>query len=432
MSSSLSVEHPVRLAIIGLGGYAGTHHAAALRLEAEGTARLVATCDPALDSFAARCEEQDFVRRGVATFRDYRDMLAAIKGKADFVVIPTPIALHADMHAACIEAGLAVYLEKPPTLDPDELARMERDSAKARFETQVGFNFIIQPRRRALKARLLAGEFGVLREARFLGRWPRAESYFTRNDWAAGLMTKDGRLLLDSCFANAMAHFVHNVLFWAGLEGMDHWAEPREARAVLFRAHSIAGADTFFVEAAADRGVKLRFGMTHACAGQSVNREELICSEATVRFDVSHGGEILWRDGRRETWSADPFDQVADNVRAYCDYLRGRAARPATRLADSRPFVNLNAMAYLASGAIHDFAACGVEVKPVDDAKGARFHAAQGIEGALDEFLEAGVWPSAWVSGAGSKVVSGVDLPALRALIRELSRRTQTADSSAV
>lgn len=423
MSSPLPANQPVRLAIIGLGGYAGAHHAAALRLEAEGTARLVATCDPALDSFGARCVELNFARRGVATFRDYRDMLAAIKGKADFAVIPTPIALHADMHAACIEAGLAVYLEKPPTLDPDELARMERDSSKARFETQVGFNFIIQPRRRALKARLLAGEFGALREVRFLGRWPRPEAYFTRNDWAAGLMTRDGRLLLDSCFANAMAHFVHNVLFWAGLDGMDNWAEPRDARAVLFRAHSIAGADTFFVESTVGQGVKLRFGLTHACAGDSVNREEFTCSDAVVRFDVNHGGEIVWKDGRRETWAADPFDQVADNVRAYCAYLRGQAVRPATRLSDSRPFVALNAMAYLASGSIHDFASCGVAVKPVDDAKGARFHAAQGIEEALGAFLEAGKWPVNWVPAAGSRVVSGVDLAALRALIREIAQR---------
>lgn len=421
---SLPADKPVRYAIIGLGGYAGSHHSAvAERLEPEGTARLVATCDPALASFATRCQELNFERRGVATFLDYRDMLAAIAGKADFVVIPTPIALHAEMHAACLRAGLAVYLEKPPTLDPDELTRMEQDAAGARFETQVGFNFIIQPRRRALKARILAGEFGALQEVRFLGRWPRAESYFKRNDWAAGLMARDGRLLLDSCFANAMAHFVHNTLFWAGLEGMDHWAEAREVRAVLFRAHAIAGADTFMVEAKADRGVRLRLGLTHACAGKPVNSEVIECERAVIRFDVNHGGEIAWRDGRRETWGVDQFDQVADNLRAYCDYLKGRVARPATRLSDSRAFVNLNAMAYLASGAIHDFAACGVEVARVSGPHDTHFQAARGIEEALDAFLEKGDWPTAWVREAGSKTVASLDQPALRALVRELSKR---------
>ncbi len=420
---SLSVDEPVRLAIIGLGGYAAAHHNAALGLEGEGVVKLVATCDPAMDSFAKKCVELNFEQRGVATFLDYRSMLEAIKGKADCVVIPTPIALHAEMHAACIRAGLAVYLEKPPTLDPTELERMIRDAGTARFETQVGFNFIIQPRRRALKARLLAGEFGALREVRFLGRWSRAETYFTRNNWAAGLMSADGRLLLDSCFANAMAHFVHNTLFWAGLEGMDHWAEPREARAVLFRAHAIAGADTFFVEASMDRGVKLRLGLTHACAGRSVNREELHCADAVIRFDVNEGGEIVWSDGRSETWKADDFDQVKDNVRAYCAYLRGEVARPATLLTDSRPFVALNALAYLSSVTIHDFKACGVDVVRVSGAGGVHYVEATGIEEALDAFLVSGEWPRAWVREAGQSAVSSVDEPKLRALVKVLAER---------
>jgi predicted dehydrogenase len=423
---SLSVDKPVRLAIIGLGGYAAAHHSAALGLEAEGVVKLVATCDPAIDSFAKRCEELNFEKRGVATFRDYLPMLESIKGQADCVVIPTPIALHAEMHAACVQAGLAVYLEKPPTLDPTELERMIADSEGARYETQVGFNFIIQPRRRELKRRLLAGEFGALREVRFLGRWPRAETYFTRNDWAAGLMTRDGRLLLDSCFANAMAHFVHNTLFWAGLEGMDHWAQPRQARAVLFRAHAIAGADTFFVEASMDHDVKLRLGLTHACAGKSVNREELHCADAVVRFDVNEGGEILWNDGRREAWAVDAFDQVKDNVRAYCAYLRGQTARPATRLTDSRPFVALNALAYLSAGAIRDFKTCGVEVVRVAGPGGVHYLAANGIEEALDGFLTAGRWPVAWVPEAGRRPAGPVDEPALRALVKTLATRPAT------
>lgn len=419
---SLHVDRPVRLAIIGLGGYAAAHHNAVLGLEGEGGVKLVATCDPAIGSFERRCAELNFEKRGVATFDDYRAMLEAIKGRADCVVIPTPIALHAEMHEACVRAGLAVYLEKPPTLDPTELERMIHDASGARFETQVGFNFIIQSRRRGLKARLLAGEFGALREVRFLGCWPRAETYFTRNDWAAGLMTNDGRLLLDSCFANAMAHFVHNTLFWAGLDGMDHWAEPREARAVLFRAHAIPGADTFFVEAAADRGVTLRLGLTHACAGRSVNREEVHCADAVVRFDVGEGGEVAWNDGRRETWRADDFDQVTHNLRAYCAYLGGELRRPATRLADSRPFVALNAMSYLASGTIHDFKTCGGDVVRVAGEGGEIYLAASGIEEALEAFLASGEWPRAWLPEAGRRAVGCVDEPRLRALVRELAQ----------
>ena len=51
------------------------------------------------------------------------------------------------MHKAIVARGLACYLEKPPTLWPDELAQMIATDADARFATNVGFNFTIEPAR---------------------------------------------------------------------------------------------------------------------------------------------------------------------------------------------------------------------------------------------------------------------------------------------
>ena len=45
---------PLRVAIIGMGGFAGSHHDVVERLEASGEYRLIATCDPAMDRFAGR------------------------------------------------------------------------------------------------------------------------------------------------------------------------------------------------------------------------------------------------------------------------------------------------------------------------------------------------------------------------------------------
>src|SRR5690606_28291972 len=45
-------KSPIRVGIIGMGGYAARHHEALLQLENAGEARLVCTCDPAPSKFA--------------------------------------------------------------------------------------------------------------------------------------------------------------------------------------------------------------------------------------------------------------------------------------------------------------------------------------------------------------------------------------------
>jgi predicted dehydrogenase len=392
---------PLRFAIIGLGGYAGAHHEALLRLEAEGEVRLVATCDPQAALYEARAGRWRLRERGVEWYPDHAALLAATEGRLDCVIVPTPIALHAAMHRAAVERGVAVYLEKPPTLDPEELSEMERVEAGAKFATQVGFNFIVEARRRALKARLVAGEFGRVRELRFLGLWPRAESYFGRNDWSGRLLRADGGPLLDSCFGNAMAHFVHNLLFWGGASGLDAWARPGRCRAVLARAHDIEGPDTVLVEAGTDDGVSLRLALSHACSGAPVNREEIVCEGARIRYEVERDGEIIHADGRRESWAAAPFDAVTENLRAYARYLRGQSVRPGTRLAESRPFVTLNALAYVSAPRIHDFRRAGPAPGRLRVAEGDWQRPVPGLAEAAEAFVQRGVWPETWgVPGA--------------------------------
>ena len=284
-------------------------------------------------------------------FSDYRVMLEECHRELDMVVVPTPIPLHAEMHAAAIAYGLPVYLEKPPTLDYLELEEMIATDSQGRKSSHVGFNFIIERQRLALKQRILAGEFGAIRLANLASLWPRPTSYFRRNTWA-GRLLMDGRVVLDSCFGNAMAHFVHNMLFWAGGTELFSWAQPSAVRAELYRAHAIEGADTFFVEADTATGITLLFALSHACAGASTQSETILCDRATLTYLVGQHVEIRWNDGRVETHPLDPFDPLVENHLHYFRYLRGERPRPATTLTDSRPFVMLNDLAHVSSGRI--------------------------------------------------------------------------------
>lgn len=387
-----SGHRPIRIGIIGMGGYAGVHHVAVRGLETTGEARLVCTCDPGHATFADQAANWSLASRGVAIHGDYRAMLDAHAGELDVLAVPTPIPLHAEMHREGARRGLAVYLEKPPTLDPAELERMIAQDRSARVPTLVGFNFTGEDARRRLKRRLLEGEFGTPREAHLLGLWPRPDRYYLRNTWAGRLAGKDKRLILDSPVGNALSHHVHNILHWAGLGGIDHWAAPVAVRARLYRAHAIEGADTFLVSAETDSGVRVRIALSHACHGPHIHRETLVCENATIHYVTHDRAEVHWRHGRHERIPLPARDPQIENYRALFACLRGESARPPTTLEDCRAFVHLHALAYIGAGRIETFAP---EQAPtvLDPGGSDTFYPVLDLATRCERFLAEGAWP---------------------------------------
>jgi predicted dehydrogenase len=414
------VKSPIRIGIIGMGGFAGSHHNAVAKLEERGHAKLLCTCDPHANTFIGEQQAWRFAARGVSVFNDYRPMLDACARDLDLLVVPTPIQLHAEMHAAASALGLPTYLEKPPTLDHAELERMIVADQRARKSSLVGFNFIIEKQRLALKERLLAGEFGTLSGTALSALWPRPASYFQRNNWAGRLII-DGRPVLDSCFGNAMAHFVHNMLFWAGETELYSWARLTAVSAELYRAHQIEGADTFFVEADTAASVNMRFALSHACAGPAVHNETIICDKAILHYAVGKQIEIRWRDGRVERSTPDAFDPLEENHLDYYRYLRGESSRPATTLTDSRPFVALNDLAHISSGRISPIPAAFVTGQR-DEKEQKDYLNVAGMNTAVENFLTQGAWPGAngWGRERG-EVTTLADLPRFEATVRAMA-----------
>ncbi|MDP3068776.1 MAG: Gfo/Idh/MocA family oxidoreductase [Opitutaceae bacterium] len=412
----------IRIGIIGMGGFAGAHHHTIALLEDKHNVRLVCTCDPRADVFAGEQQTWRFAARGVRVFHDYRAMLEACHRELDLVIIPTPIQLHAEMHAAVTALGLPTFLEKPPTLDHAELERMIAADARARKASHVGFNFIVEKPRLALKQRLLDGEFGAIRGATLASLWPRPASYFARNDWAGRLLMGD-QVVLDSCFGNAMAHFVHNLLFWTGGPELFTWAHIAAVRAELYRAHAIEGADTFFVEADTAAGITMRFALSHACAGAGSQCETVLCEKAVLRYTVGSACEVRWTDGRVEKAALDPFDALLENHLEYFRYLRGEIFRPATTLADSRPFVVLNDLAHISSGCISSIPAS--LVSPVRDEREQKdYLSVANIAAVQESFLNRGEWPGqhGWGRAPG-ELATPADLPRFHDVVRAMAGR---------
>ena len=307
-------------------------------------------------------------------------------------------------------------------MDCAELERMIAIDARASHQTVVGFNFIVEAERQALKRRLVAGEFGQVRRVSARALWPRNAAYFARADWA-GRLQKDGQLILDSCIGNAMAHQIHNALFWCGVTDFWAWGGIARLRAELYRAHAIEGLDTAFIAALTEGGIELLVGMSHACRGNESQEECVVCDQAAIRYHINNSGPdgtcytITWHDGRTETGRSSRGDLVDANFEAYAAYLRGQADRPLTRLVDSRPFVHLNNLAYIAAGKI-----VTVKAPHAQPAADGRLSVA-GLPEAVEEFVRTGRFPSEqgrpWAAPGGA--ATPADLPALDETIRAMA-----------
>lgn len=405
----------LRVGVIGLGGFARSHHRSVKILEEQGLCKMLCTCDPEPAAFGEQMAELEFEKRGVKVFDHYLKMLEECGDQLDVVSIPTPIPFHAEMHKACVDRGICVYLEKPPTVNYAELDEMIEVDKRSKKVTMVGFNFIVEKIRHELKQRIQSGEFGEIKGAQFCGKWPRNYAYFHRAQWPARLMM-DGRLVLDSCMSNALAHYIHNTLFWIGKNELMSWERISETTAELYRGHDVEGFDTVFAKAMTESGEYVNITLSHALHGSHGHYEKVICEKATLTYACGGTWTIEWTDGRIETGPAGNEDHLTENMRTYLRYVNGEIDRPLTTLAESKPFVEFCNLVYIASGKITT-----VPEADKDRIEGG-WIAVHGMSDIMDRFLETGQYPSeqgvSWASPGGT--ATPADLPKLRSVIESM------------
>lgn len=173
------------VAVIGTGqrAYIGKHVAAA-RNDARVTA--IVDCDPA---GLARGRE---MFGDVAEFADHRALIAA--RAADAAIVCTPDDSHADIAVDLLQAGIAVYLEKPLATTLEDADRVLTAAAETGTPLYVGHNFRHSGVARAMRAIVERGEIGEVKAVwvrHFVGNG--GDYYF--KDWHAD-RARTGTLLL--------------------------------------------------------------------------------------------------------------------------------------------------------------------------------------------------------------------------------------------
>ncbi len=339
-----------RFAIIGVGGVVGSigpfHRAAIERLEKKGRARLVAVADPMADRMPAQKAELE--GRGVRWHMDYRGLLENEK-EVDAVVIATPIPFHYEMAEACIARGFFINLEKPPVPLIHQLESLIAIDASRRVS--VGFQLIGSRCVQALKALIVEGKIGEVREIRGGGCWPRLDNYYSRANWA-GTMTLEGRPVMDGPATNAFAHLVHNIMFLAAPERHD-FAIPVAVEGELYRARRIESYDVACLRGRFAAQIEFSVAVTHATQLPLPYRIEVRGTRGWAR--LSNDGTVLETSCGIELHEHETTQQLIDrDYDQLIDVIEGRQERFSTRLKDTRGYVSATNGMFISSGGIHD------------------------------------------------------------------------------
>ncbi len=335
---------PVKLGLVGIGGFGASHLGCLQRLLPERLFQLVAVADPALENYtqsAAPLREQ-----GVACYMDYLEMLA--KGPdLEAVILCTPIPLHKEMAAKALQRGLHVYLEKPPVILSSDLKELIRLDPHGR--TCVGFIGVSQPTIRKFHSKIVQGAIGELRGIRIAASWPRPNWYYERSGWA-GKLVIGSEPVFDGPATNALSHYVHLASRLACADPNGHvnlgWLE-----AELYRARPIEAYDTCSLQGQFVNGIDFTIAFTHASRHKTDVEVRLIGTKGNACLSIG-----------KNSVRSDLFDGLEDttgpldtNLKNFYDGIRG-SSRFHTTLEDCIPFLQMIAGMWISSDGVHSIA----------------------------------------------------------------------------
>jgi predicted dehydrogenase len=345
----MSLTQPIGVAMVGVGGHAVTHLTAVRELQRRGMLKLHAVVEADPQQWAVQLE--DLRRTGVTIEPDLSSLLCNWRGKVSLVGVPAGIPSHRPVAVQALRAGYHVVLEKPPVGCIDDFEPILRAAEQANRTCAVHFQSIWSSSLRAVKAAILAGAIGRLKEIHVKGRWFREDRYYGRNGWAGRLRVRD-TWVLDGTINNPFAHQVNNALFLAG--NAEHsWANPIEVRAELYHARpAIFGDDMACLAVRTDTGVGLRLWLTLCSEKPERNPTiQVIGETGRITWPLPDGsGRIHYADGRIETIPADPTPGCEAVYANVCRWLTGSDGRVLCTLADTQPFVQTVSASYEAAG----------------------------------------------------------------------------------
>lgn len=246
---------------------------------------------------------------------------------ADLVVIAAPIQLHRPFTETALAQGSHVLCEKPVAATIQDARAMAQAEADVGRFVGIGYQWSYAPAMQALKADIIGGVLGKPLRFRTKVLWPRPQSYYHRNTWAAKKRTAGGEWILDSPVNNATAHYLHNCFYVLG-ETRETSARPVDVQAELYRANDIENYDTAALRCHTDNDVEVLFYTAHPVNENIGPVFSYEFEDAVVTYEA-YGNPIVarFKAGHEKSYG-DPF---ADDATKLWDAIN--AVRSGERLA---------------------------------------------------------------------------------------------------
>ena len=189
----------LKIGVIGSGGRGGlARHAH----EEEGT-QVVACCDLSSETLE---KNRETYGADIFTTHDYQELL---KQDLDGVFVTTPDFLHEPMAIAALEAGKAVYLEKPMTISTLGCDRVLETAQRTGSKIFVGHNMRHMPFVLKMRELIASGKIGAVKAVwcrHFVGHG--GDYYF--KDWHAESRYSKGLLLQKGAHDIDILHWLAN------------------------------------------------------------------------------------------------------------------------------------------------------------------------------------------------------------------------------
>ncbi len=282
-----------KFGLIGAGGYAATYVNNFLPKKESGKIDFRGVVIRHPDKIPAMVER--FKQAGVKIYPDKDSMYA--ENALDVVAIPSGIGSHCPLTVEALERGINVIVEKPAAGSIAEVDQMiEAEKRTGKF-VAVGFQHIHAPDIWKLKRMLVNGDFGKVLRTAVMGRWPRPDKYYQRNNWVCKLRGANGEFIYDSPINNAFAHYLNLSLFLSGDE-FERSAHAADMQAELYRARrGIETFDTCGVRLKTSSGAGVLCLFTHACAERVDPMIRIECKKAVITGSGETSGSAKFADG---------------------------------------------------------------------------------------------------------------------------------------
>lgn len=371
--------------LIGTGGFGRNHLNELVRLQGEGVLALAAVSDLRLTEHAAAIVAE----RGIRHYVDYREMLASEKA-ADFVIISTPIALHAPMCIDALEAGFHVLLEKPPCAAIQEVDRIQEAACRTGKLCAVNF-FTPSSKALALIERTVAaGEIGLVRGIKGLALLTRTSAYYRRTPWA-GKLISGGSLVMDGAFHNPAAHLLYSMLKLAELLAGTAAPSVMPARvtAELYHANPIDSDDTSAMRIEMSDGTELLFYVTLCAKLAETQRIRIEGTEGVLEWNYDNRVTV-WRNGAVSDQHSCREEGKGIIERRYRNLIRtidGIDERLDVSLESARKFTLAANGAFESAGRIRPIASSFVHTSEAADEPGVYI---EGIESTIKDAFASG------------------------------------------